>query len=408
MSENAIEILRQRRAHRIGLMGGTFDPIHRAHVEMARRAMEQCKLDAVLFLVSGDPPHKSAKAPAADRFAMLELALSEEEGLYPSRVEIDRTGTVYTVDTLHILRRELPDAELYYIVGSDTLNDLKKGWRSIEEIYGLTKFIVFVRQGYTVAEDLDSRLRAEFAEMPAMPFSSTEIRRRVAQDLPFEDMVAPAVAAYIRKKGLYCNEGMTFEEAKATLEGMVKPSRFRHTLGVVDTAEELAIRFGADVRQARWAGLLHDCAKGMGFDESVAAAKNIEPPVDLMTLSEPSLIHAPLGAYLAQQLFGVDDPEVLEAIRCHTTGKIDMAVLDMVLYVADMAEPNRDYPGVDKIRKLMKQDLMQAALAGMDSTIGFVIQSGGVLHPDTVDARNDLVIKLRQRQRLNSAKEENT
>ena len=401
MPEAVIELLKERRAHRIGLMGGTFDPVHRAHVEMARRAMEQCALDAVLFLVSGDPPHKSARAPAADRFAMLELALAKEPGLYPSRVELDRKGVIYTVDTLRILCKELPKAEFTYIVGADTFYDLSHGgWRNVEEIYGLTRFVVFDRPDAKPMELPGGRVRAEFAQMPLLNISSTAVRRRVAQGLPYEELVHPNVARYIEEHGLYRGEGIGLNEAQEMLKGMVKPSRFRHILGVVESAEELAARFGVEPRRARWAALLHDCAKGMSYEDSVLAAGRIEPPVDRVTLSQPALIHAPVGALLAREVFGVEDEAVLEAIRVHTTGKRGMTALDLLLYVAYTIEPGREFPGVEEIRAAAKEDLVRAAVLCMNSTIRFVIASDGILHPGTVDARNDLVIQLKQRKNL--------
>ena len=113
---------------RIGIMGGTLDPVHMGHIGMAKAAMASAKLDHVLMLPSGVPPHKTGVASALDRWYMLCAAVAQEPGLEPCRIELDRSGTTYTVDTLSVMREQFPKAELYYIIGSDTLMELHN-WR---------------------------------------------------------------------------------------------------------------------------------------------------------------------------------------------------------------------------------------------------------------------------------------
>jgi len=389
MQDQALDAVRP--AKRLGLMGGTFDPIHNEHIALAKAAMEQFSLDAVLFLVAGDPPHKRISASEQHRFEMAKLALAGEERLFASAIELNRDHTTYTVDTLKLLKKVLPEAELFYIVGEDTLVALQKGWKSVAEVYALTSFICFARPGYHAAE-LDPRMRVEFAQKPPSAISSTSIRHRITQGLPVEGELPEAVLDYIRRSHLYSHECMTFDEAKDMLYGMISEQRYVHTMLVVQTAELLARQYGENVPRARWAALLHDCAKGLSPEESLSMANNFDIELDEVTLHEPALLHAPLGAVLAKEIFLIDDEQVLSAIRWHTTGKAGMSLLEKIIYIADAIEPNRDYEGVENLRKLVFEDLDRALLEYTNGSILHVVQSGKLLHPNTVDARNDLVL----------------
>ena len=133
---------------RIGIMGGTFNPVHNGHVYMAQKAYEEFGLDNVLFIPTGNPPHKGGEGMAdkEHRFAMLELALQGYPYFGVSRVELNRPGNTYTIDTLHLLHRSVQDAILYFIIGADTLLELNT-WKSFSEVITLTEFICFLRPG---------------------------------------------------------------------------------------------------------------------------------------------------------------------------------------------------------------------------------------------------------------------
>ena len=399
MKDEIFEALCESGIKKLGLMGGTFDPVHAAHVRMARSAKEQFGLDAVLFLVSKDPPHKSASASQEHRYNMLKLALMDEPGLYPSCIELEREGKTYTVDTLEYIKSRMPQTELYYIVGVDTLYDLKHGWRNIERVCELTSFLAFGRLEPTrETGELPAGCRVLWGQIEESALSSTSIRKRVTQGLPIKGMVDDRVLEYIAEKGLYQKECMTFEEARDAVYGMIPEKRYIHTMLVVQTAKLLAEKNGVDNNKAAWAGLLHDCAKALAPDESLAMLSSLDCPVDEITLRERSLLHAPLGAALAKSVFGIDDQEILDAIACHTTGKANMTTLDKIIYLADAIEPSRDYPQVEELRKQAMEDLDGAVLAYMDVSIKYILKKGGLLHPNTVDGRNHLVIQLSQRE----------
>lgn len=177
----------------------------------------------------------------------------------------------------------------------------------------------------------------------------------------------------------------------------LKPARFRHSREVSRTAVRLAEKWGADVEKARVAGLLHDCARNFKDDElkQVLAQFGIDPTD--MEKRQPSLLHARLGAVIAEHEYGVDDPEILRSIQYHTTGSKGLSTLEKVIYLADFIEPGRSFPGVERLRELAAKDLNRAMLASYDHTILFVLAQEGLLHPDTIDGRNDILMELKQK-----------
>ena len=196
---------------RVGLMGGSFDPIHLGHIAIAREARDALQLSHVLFLPSGRPPHKAhLGASPAQRLEMTRLAVEPLPWAQASDVEVCRQGTIYTVDTLQILSSQHPEAAFYYIIGADTLLDLPN-WRNTQKVCTLCRFICLHRPGVadeaigTALEDLRSRYGAQVHLVPASgpDISATEIRRRVARGQSTEGLLPGAVRAYIDRENLY-------------------------------------------------------------------------------------------------------------------------------------------------------------------------------------------------------------
>ena len=150
---------------------------------------------------------------------------------------------------------------------------------------------------------------------------------------------------------------MEFKEMQERLEKELPAKRFHHTLAVSETAVKLARRYGVDEKKAAIAGLLHDSGRQIPTKEFIAKAAELGIPLDEVEKNQPILIHAKLGVYYAQQEFGVTDPDILSSIRYHTTGAAHMSPLAMVIYLADLVEPNRDFPGVDTMREEVKKGL---------------------------------------------------
>ena len=186
-------------------MGGTFDPIHQGHLVAASEVAAQFDLDRVVFVPTGSPWQKSGVAPAEDRYLMTVIATAADPRFTVSRVDIDRDGPTYTVDTLRDVSAENgPDVELYFITGADALSQILT-WRAPEEVLRLAHLIGVTRPGHVLSDPGIAEGRVSLVEVPALAISSTDIRQRVARDEPIAYLVPDGVERYITKRGLYRN-----------------------------------------------------------------------------------------------------------------------------------------------------------------------------------------------------------
>lgn len=375
---------------RIGIMGGTFNPIHAGHIEMALRARDAARLDRVLVLPSGNPPHKSGIAPAEDRWRMVCAACAVDRDLTPCRVELDRDGVIYTVDTLSILRQDYPQAELYYIIGTDTLMELKN-WRQYETVLRLCTFLICPRATrWTPAEIAAERARLtelggtfQSVRMDVMDVSSTDIRASLEGCSPTPLLPLP-VREYCLLAGLY-GLASRMPQAQAWLPMLFRAlsvKRFAHSLAVAYTARHLARAHGLDANKAEIAGLLHDCAKCLPLADMQRLADEARVTDDPTLRETDRLLHSLVGAYVARRDYGMDDPEVLSAIANHTTGKPGMSRLDMTVFLADKIEPTRpSYPALDRVRMLAEFSLEKATIQSIEGTAAYVRKGGKAVHP---------------------------
>ncbi|XEC96775.1 bis(5'-nucleosyl)-tetraphosphatase (symmetrical) YqeK [Paenibacillus tarimensis] len=183
---------------------------------------------------------------------------------------------------------------------------------------------------------------------------------------------------------------MNREAIIAAVKEQMPERRWRHTEGVMETAVELARRFGADPVKADLAAILHDVAKYWPVDRMETAIREEGKYLDVLK-HDKALWHAHAGAYTAKRDFGVEDEEVLDAIRYHTSGRESMTLLDKIVWLADLIEPGRDFPGVNDIRGLAEHGLDEALIAGFDTTVVFLLQKRKRIYPMTVLARNSLL-----------------
>jgi len=201
---------------KIGIMGGTFNPVHHGHLVTAQEALDQFDLDEVIFIPTGDPPHKidDLLAHAEDRYLMTVIATSSNSSFFVYRIEIDRKGKSYTIDTVKELRKLFGSgSELYFITGADAILEILT-WKNTREIVTLAKFIAATRPGYDLSKikELETTLfddedegdqRIFIMEIPALAISSTDIRQRIKIGRPVNYLVPEGVNNYILKHGLY-------------------------------------------------------------------------------------------------------------------------------------------------------------------------------------------------------------
>jgi len=186
----------------------------------------------------------------------------------------------------------------------------------------------------------------------------------------------------------------SYEEMRTILEQQLTEGRYLHSLGVADTAASLARRFGMNEERARVAGLLHDCGRTYEVTELPLEARRRGIPIGKIESAMPLLLHAYVGAYLIYEVYGVNDAAIAQAIWRHTVGGANMTALDKIIYFADMIEPSRTYPEVERLRELARTaSLDEMMLVGLTESILFVAQKGGLIHPDTVTARNELLLE---------------
>ncbi len=391
-----------------GVYGGAFNPPHLGHITAARAVFELLKLDKLLVIPTGHPPHKTlpSGSPTPDqRLEMARLA-AEQTGL-GDRVEvldmeIRREGSSYTADTLRALHERNPGDELWLLMGADMFLTLQT-WREPECILSLAGIAAFGRSEadteelFSVQRDYLYRTypqaRIFTLSVPGVvDVSSTELRERLERG-EGSALLAPAVYGYILREKLYGTaadlKNLPLKQLRPVALSCLNHRRIPHVLGTEQEAIHLAERWGADVDKARRAALLHDCTKKLNLSEQLALAERFQIPLDEMERREIKLLHAKTGAGIAEAVFGTDE-EITGAIRWHTTGRGDMTLLEKVIYLADYIEPNRDFPGVTDLRRKCYEDLDAALLLGLEMTVREMEAREAPIHPKTLEARDAL------------------
>ncbi|MEG1592822.1 MAG: nicotinate (nicotinamide) nucleotide adenylyltransferase [Oscillibacter sp.] len=393
---------------KIGIYGGTFNPPHLGHITAARAAFAMLKLDRLLLIPAGLPPHKALPAgtPTAEqRLEMTRLA-GEQLGLDGQvevlDMELCREGKSYTADTLRQLRRQYPDGELWLLMGTDMFLTLQ-AWHAPEEIFSLAGVAAFGRTEADSEELFAIQREALCRAYPAariftltipgvVDVSSTELREKLRTG-EGSALLAPAVYGYILRQGLYGTQAdlkkLPLTQLRPVALSYLKHKRIPHVLGTEQEAIRLAERWGADVEKARVAALLHDCTKKLSLPEQLALCREYGIELDELEQRALKLLHAKTGAAIAKWVFGADE-EIYRAIWWHTTGHANMTRLEKIIYLADYIEPTRDFPGVDKLRRVCYDNLDEAMLLGLTMTIEEMNAMGNPVHHATVEARDAL------------------
>lgn len=387
---------------KIGIYGGSFNPPHLGHVRAALACREELGLDRVIVIPASTPPHKSlaAHSPTGEeRLELTKLAFSGLEGFTVSNLELQRAGKSYTVDTVRTLRESYREDELVLMMGTDMFLSFQD-WYQPQEIAKNVTLACFSR---FEADEKDraalisqkERLEREFGakavllQNDSFEISSTKVRQLLFFGLT-DGYLAPQVLERIRALGLYGVGGdyrsLSFDALCEVSLSLHKNSRVPHAMGVCQTSRALAGRFGEDETLAARAGILHDVTKALSAREQLDLAKKLGAQLTSFERENPQLLHAKTGAAVAHKIFGENDA-VCEAIRWHTTGKADMTRLEKIIYLADMIEPNRSYPGIERIRRAAEENLDEAVLLALDRSISFVRERGLEVDEDSELAR---------------------
>lgn len=180
------------------------------------------------------------------------------------------------------------------------------------------------------------------------------------------------------------------------LKKHLSSKRYTHSLYVANIAEDLARHYGCDEEKAKLAGLIHDCSKEEKLENLVFYAGKCGFPVDEESYRIPEILHGPASVYISRTEFGIEDKEILTSIRYHVTGRENMTLMEKIIFIGDYVEPSRQFDGVDEIRALACKNLDEAMLCALNLTILYIIKKKGLLHHDTVDARNFLINSVTQ------------
>ena len=393
---------------KIGIYGGTFNPPHLGHVTAARAVFDLLRLDRLLVIPAGLPPHKDLpdhSPTPAQRLEMTRLAV-EQMGLDGKAevldMELSRAGKSYTSDTLAELKERYPDDELWLLMGTDMFLTLQ-AWHAPEEILSLAGIAAFGRTEADTEELFSVQRDYLYKTYPqariftltipgVIDVSSTELRQKLAAG-EGGALLPPAVYGYILRQGLYGTnadlKNLSISQLRPVALSYLKHKRIPHVLGTEQEAIRLAERYGADVEKARVAALLHDCTKKLDMESQLALCSHYGIELDELEQVSLKLLHSKTGAAVARDMFGVDE-EIYNAIWWHTTGHAGMTLLEKVIYLADYIEPSRDFPGVDKLRKVCYEDLNEGLLLGLEMTIREMTDMGNPVHRATLEARDAL------------------
>jgi nicotinate-nucleotide adenylyltransferase len=225
-------------------------------------------------------------------------------------------------------------------------------------------------------------------ENPVIDISSTQLRRMLVFGCG-DPFLPDGVGDYIRGHGFYGTDenyrNLSMDALESVVVSLLNPNRVNHVLGCRDTAVELARRWGVDETDAARAGLLHDVTKALDGPLQLTLCGVYGTILDKFGRAHPKTLHALTGSLVAERIFG-ENEAVVDAIRCHTTGKADMNLLEKIIYVADYVEPNRDFPGVEELRSLAYTDITKALKLGLQNTLNLLHRQGSEVSPESREA----------------------
>ena len=332
---------------KIGIYGGSFDPVHNDHVSICLKFKNELALDKVLVFPAYQSPFKKGHFTAGNhRKKMVELAFKDYPFIEVSDFELNSEGVSYTYLTISHVKDLYPNAQLYLLIGYDSLKGFLN-WKNVDYILSNVKLAVADRGGCDFDEQKEVFKQTTGYDFYAIKnygtVSSTHVRELLKLGVISNEVVSQAVCDYIKENDLY-----PANEFYLKIQSRLKPGRLLHTAGVASTAVSYAKKTGESVEKALVAGLLHDIAKY----ERAEDYPECEIPLD----APESVKHQYLGAYIAKNEFGIDDEDILNAIRYHTTGRPKMSLLEKIVFTADLLEPSRNYDEVDELRLAVESD----------------------------------------------------
>lgn len=368
------------------VFGGSFDPVHKGHVALFRRAMKVIAPDVAHIVPAYHSPFK-AKSPTPFRLRMKMLKQTFAKfgkNIIFDDYELRQGGKTYTYQLVQYLQKRYAHPEIYLLVGTDCLNDLHN-WKNPQIIFDHATVVAGKRKGYN---ENPAQFKHFFLPGFFPKLSSSRVRAHILSCGDIPNTVPAQITDTIRKNKLY---GLDVHE---WLRAHLKPNRYLHSCKVAEMAAVLSDIYDVKVETAVRAGILHDAGKGFSGPELInfCHTHKIKVPFfEDICRQEPSLLHSFVSAWLAKHHFGVKDPQVVRAIAEHTLGSLHMSVLSKILFVADISSKDRKYKDAFLIRNLALQDLDKALLYAANRKLLFTIDSQKWLCPLGIDLWNHLI-----------------
>lgn len=340
---------------KIALFGGTFNPVHKEHINIVKAAIESLSLDRVIVMPSYVTPQKDGKmvASCTDRLNMCRLAFESVPNVTVSDYEILKERISYSYLTCEEFKKRYPGDERYFIIGGDMLENFPE-WKYPEKILNCVTLAVCAREDIGKLDSAERTFKERYGKdivkfgYVGSDISSTKIRVLIALGEDFSNFVDKSTRKYILRSTMY-----DVKWAK-TVKNMLSEGRWAHTVRVAVMAAQNCGRLHISEKQAITAALFHDCAKELSLSDKRLSGFALDNGVPQL------IVHQFAGAYLAEHLFGIEDREIINAIRYHSTGRENMSPLEKLILLCDMLEDGRSYPGVEELRNIFFDDIDSA------------------------------------------------
>lgn len=378
---------------KIGIFGGSFSPVHNGHLQIAEDCLIEMGLDKIIFLPNAKPPHKNVeKFYFENRVEMLKLAIEDNEKFEISLVEEDFSKTHYSYNTMKENFCNDKD-KFYFIMGDDEFLNISS-WYEYEKFLEITSVIVFLRK-YNLDfildknKDLIEKYDINIVKNSVISISSTDIRNRMNGKKSIKYLIPKKVYKYIYEDLNYFD----INKIKKDLKEKLSKNRYEHSLRVADYCKRLAKIYKIDENRAYLSGLVHDCAKNLEEFYMLNKKLNSDIIFDTEERDNENLRHAPIGAVVCKDLYGIFDEEILSAVRYHTIAKENMTLLEKILFISDKIEPDRKYDTVDELRRLADFDIDRAIVKFLNDSFEYLEKKSQKVHHLSVKARDYLVNK---------------
>ena len=387
---------------KLGILGGSFAPVHNGHIFLAEKALAALKLDRVVFIPAYRSPFKldaeGMEITAKDRIDMLAASIIGDYRFAIDICEIRREGVSYTINTLEdIIERYLPDGKPALIIGDDLAADFLR-WRDSGKILKLADIVIAHRVDSAV---INYPFANTYIENEILDVSSHEIRRRIGEGGDWRQYVPSGAAAIINDRKLYGCKGdsrpesapdSVIQRVETAARETLSTERFLHSRNTALHAYDLCRRFGLDPMEGYLAGIGHDLAKQIDNKQMLKIVKTAGLDISALETDKPNLLHGKAAAVLLRERFSINNEDVIEAVAIHTSGSENMGQLAKVIFIADKTEVSRNIDPA--LRRMCREDTLDNILfAVLEKSIAKV-QAKGM---DVSDDSLRLLKKLKER-----------